>query len=383
MATLSITFLGSFQLARADTVLTGIESDKTRALLAVLAMEAGRAYSREALATLLWPDAPTARGRKNLRQALHNLRQVLEDDKQAAPHLLADRQSIRFNPDSDYHLDVAALLALLHVPASERSIDLHARPDCVARWRHAVEVYQGNFLDGCVLTDSESFEEWRLFKQEELHIKMVEVLTLLADYDIACDDYLHATQSLYRLIELEPWAEEAHRELMRLHARHGARGAALHQYQFLTEILTEQLQLEPDDETQALYRRIKHGDFQCETGLGRNTASPNPSDKSDANQDTQGRRNQGGQPQKRADRSGNSRPADRTGANSNNIAFRLNPLARTQASLWRYCQATILAFAGTLALLLAEVGGTMSTLYLAMVGMAFLAGTATLLLRKT
>ena len=73
MPHLTIALLGSFRITRDDVPLTTFASDKVRALLAVLAVEANRPHRREALLDLLWPDRPPAAARNNLRQALYQL----------------------------------------------------------------------------------------------------------------------------------------------------------------------------------------------------------------------------------------------------------------------------------------------------------------------
>ena len=70
MSHLAISLLGSFQVTLDDVPLTSFATDKVRALLAFLAVEANRPHRREALIDLLWPDHPPAAGRNNLRQAL-------------------------------------------------------------------------------------------------------------------------------------------------------------------------------------------------------------------------------------------------------------------------------------------------------------------------
>lgn len=75
----SLRLLGPFALERDDGPVTGFRSDKVRALLAYLAAQPGRSWSRSALADLLWPDRPEAVARANLRNALSNLRKAIGD----------------------------------------------------------------------------------------------------------------------------------------------------------------------------------------------------------------------------------------------------------------------------------------------------------------
>ena len=79
VARLAICLLGTFQVTLAERPVSGFESDKVRALLAYLAVESERPHRREKLASLLWPNRPMRNARRNLSQALYNLRHAIGD----------------------------------------------------------------------------------------------------------------------------------------------------------------------------------------------------------------------------------------------------------------------------------------------------------------
>ena len=113
MSHLTISLLGAFQVTLDGAPVTDFATDKARALLAYLAVEADRPHRREALAGLLWPDQPERKARQNLRQALLHLRQALGDCEDSAPHaLLVSRETVQFNAACDHWLDVAEFVRL-------------------------------------------------------------------------------------------------------------------------------------------------------------------------------------------------------------------------------------------------------------------------------
>src|SRR5262249_30069728 len=65
-----------------------------------------------------------------------------------------------------------------------------------------------------------------------------------------------ATATAMRLTAIDPLHEAAHRALMRLLLDQGRRAAALQQYQSCVQILQRELDAEPEEETQLLYREI-------------------------------------------------------------------------------------------------------------------------------
>ena len=83
MAHLSLALLGSLQIRLDGVLVIAFESDKVRALLAYLALEADRPHRRAALAGLLWPERSERAAHLSLNQALSNLRHVIGDRARA------------------------------------------------------------------------------------------------------------------------------------------------------------------------------------------------------------------------------------------------------------------------------------------------------------
>lgn len=258
MAQLDIQLLGTLQISLDGNPLTGFATDKARALLAYLALENTHPQRRDALATLLWPDQPENKARQNLRQTLLYLRQALNDDDQcAAPFLLVDRETVQLNPAGDYHLDVSEF-ENLHATCQQHA---HRRQEnclpCLQRMARMAGLYRGEFLEHFFVGDSTLFEEWATLKREWLHREAIEALFALSDYYTRRGELARARQAAWRQVELEPWREEAHRQLMRLLALEGKRSAALAQYETCRRVLAQELGVEPMAETMALYERIK------------------------------------------------------------------------------------------------------------------------------
>jgi predicted ATPase/DNA-binding SARP family transcriptional activator len=258
--------LGGFQAILADQPITAFESNKVRGLLAYLAVEAtGVAHSRSSLAELLWPGYGEEQARASLRQSLHHLRKSLGDDRQQSvpdaleqpEFLLVTRQTIQFNPDADYAVDVAQFADLLTQCSQHAHPQLAVCPTCLPRLRQALALYRGDFLAGFAVDDSTEFEEWRRYKQEELHIQALDLLATLTDAAEASGDYTAARHYARRQIELEPWRDIAHRRLIQILARSGDRRAAIAQYHAYRQTVKREVGGEPEAETVALYEQIR------------------------------------------------------------------------------------------------------------------------------
>jgi len=246
VAHLALSLLGPFEAALDGRAAEGLNSDHLRALLAYLAVERGREHPREALAALLWPERSNREALTALRCALSNLRGALGDRETPCPFLLVTRGSVLFNTASDYWLDVAefeTLAGRTDAPGLERMASL----------------VRGPFLHGLSVEDSPAFDEWLLLKEEEYRRRVLSALDVLTSYRAAHAEYAEAGRWARRQLELEPYREQAHRQLMAVLVLGGERPAALAHYEACRRLLVEELGCEPDDETRALYAQIRDG----------------------------------------------------------------------------------------------------------------------------
>ncbi len=259
MAHLSLRVLGSLQVLTDDTPVTMFESDKVRALLVYLAVEADRPHRRESLVGLLWPDRPEKVARHNLRQALFNLRLAIGNHTASPPYLLISRDAIQFNRASDFSLDLAQFNAILHACDKDRSRGIEDSSIRAARMEEMVALYRGEFLQHFFLEDSAEFEEWALVQRESLHQHVLDAHSYLANYYELHGDFPAARRQASRQLELDPWREEARCQMMRALALDGQRNAALAQYEICRRVLAEELGVEPSAKTRELFEQIRTG----------------------------------------------------------------------------------------------------------------------------
>ncbi len=257
---LRIALLGAFEVGQGDRE-AQFETDATRALLAYLALHPGKAFHREVLAGLLWPEHPRAEALHALRQTLNRLRHAI-GDREASPALLhITRQAIGFNPSSSCWLDVSAFTELVAAAHEHRHRRFEVCRPCMQRLQQAADLYRGDLMSGFYL-DSVPFEEWLLLEREKLHRQAMEVFHDLADFHERREEYEQAQRYARRQLELESWREEGHRQLMRVLALSGQRSAALAQYEAARRVLEEELGVEPAVETTRLYEQICAGEFK-------------------------------------------------------------------------------------------------------------------------
>ena len=256
MKQLALYVLGPFHVTRQGVPIADFRSDKVRALLAYLALERDRPRRRDELASLLWPDVPDQVARRNLRLSLHRLRRALDDEEERSAFFEITRDTVQCRPDVIW-VDALAfeeLVIAVRRHAHEAIESCHA---CAERLTKAVELYRGDFLEGFFLKDCLAFSEWVALRRERWHALAVMALFWLAEYHRRRGHLETAQHYARRQLELEPWREEAHRQLMDILARLGQISAALAQYEACCRVLAEEFGVEPDERTQHLYRRIR------------------------------------------------------------------------------------------------------------------------------
>jgi TolB-like protein/Flp pilus assembly protein TadD len=232
--------LGGFEACDAAGRCIEVGSTKAQAILACLAVRPGEAQSREKLMALLWSDRGESQARGSLRHAIWTLRRALEG-LDPCP-LVVDGETLA--------LDSAAVDA--DVLALERS----ASDDSPDTLRTAVALYRGDFLAGIRIRDR-AFEEFLRLEQERIQELAIDACSRLMNHQLQHESVESAAQTAKRLLEIDPLQEPARRTLMKHYAAKGQMSLALKQYQVCRDTLRNELQVEPDAETERLFDEIR------------------------------------------------------------------------------------------------------------------------------
>src|SRR5687767_11684265 len=247
---LALHFLGIPQLYLDNTPIT-TDRRKAVALLAYLAMNRGK-QTRELLSGLFWPEYEQAKAFSNLRRTIWEVHQVIGEG-----WLIAERESLHLNENKEIDLDISRFQELL-VQSHQQSESAHRIPLLV----EATKLYRNHFLTGFSLKDAYSFNEWAYAESEELRQKLAVALTTLSKDYCALGQAEKAIPHARRLISLDPLNESAHRQLMEVYIQAGQHSAAMKQYQTCEQTLRKELNLDPQPETRALYKKIRKGELK-------------------------------------------------------------------------------------------------------------------------
>ena len=154
---LRIWLLGTFRVNVQGVDIANFRSNKSRALLSYLLLTESQPSLRSGLDTLFWPDYLAKSARSNLRQALSNLRDLLEPFDLIA----ADYTHIYLRRDPTIiWCDAWQFTDLLDSCQRHPHRSLADCAACRARLQAAIALYGGGLLENFPAIDSEPFHTW-------------------------------------------------------------------------------------------------------------------------------------------------------------------------------------------------------------------------------
>jgi predicted ATPase/DNA-binding SARP family transcriptional activator len=264
MPRLVIQVLGPFIVTK-DGQPVVFSYDKVRALLVYLVVAARQSVSgtnpisRARLASLLWPDQPQSAAQDSLRQALSRLRSLIDDRDALTPFLLVEHDTVQVNQASSLEVDLYTFEDALAKAAAHHHRSLPSCPICAAQLEKAAGLMCGDFLEDLSLPDSDLFENWATTQRERIKIQALEVFSELAQFYERRGDPDRTLTYATCQIQIDPYHEPAHRQIMQALVRSGQRSQAVLHFNRLKQLLEDDLGILPTTETLALFETIRQG----------------------------------------------------------------------------------------------------------------------------
>ena len=227
--------LGEFVLSNGEREIV-LSSLKSRALLTYLACNNGNRQSRDKLIGLLWGEQFEEQARQSLRHALSELRKLV-----GVNILQADQGFIQLDPK--FASDVSQLQAHLSIGGRSHLQD-------------AVALYQDDLLAGFSLREK-PFMDWLSAERVRLRTLVLDALEKLmntSDESLVPAERLELAQ---RAVTLDPYREQAHREVLHALVRLGRRNDAIVHYQALEHTLHAELGVEPEPATREAFAAVR------------------------------------------------------------------------------------------------------------------------------
>jgi DNA-binding SARP family transcriptional activator/tetratricopeptide (TPR) repeat protein len=254
-------FLGPLRVADDAGTEIPIPAGRVRVLLAALLTRANRVVSIDELGEALWDGTPPPGAARTIRVYVVRLRSAL--GPVAAGRIITQAPGYLCVAGAD---EVDAL----------RFEELRRRGRAAARehaWAQTAELLSAalGLWRGLPLADvpSDLLRSRELPRLEQLHLQVIEEHL---DAEMHLGRHEHLIPRLSELTVSFPLHEHLHAQLMRVLARAGRRAEALSAYQHVSQVLHDELGIEPGAELRDLQQRILAGESELPAAV----AAPRP-----------------------------------------------------------------------------------------------------------
>lgn len=236
---LRIVTLGSFEVwqGKRQVSARALHKRRARELLALLLLAPTHTLSFEQVAEALWRDKAPAAAQALFHQATSTLRRALEPE-------LPDKFPSRY-----LHVEEGQIT--LHLPPGStidfQEFEAHCRAE---NWDAALALYHGDLLP------DDRYAEWATLLRERFKRLYLTALLVTAHRQMQAGQAREALETCYRILELDPWQEDAVLLGMQACLAFNDRAGAVRLYRELERTLREELNTTPQAALRELYRSL-------------------------------------------------------------------------------------------------------------------------------
>jgi len=252
---LEINCLGGFRAKRGKVPVRDSEwkSKRAKTFVKLLVSRDGHAVTRDSAMEALWPDTDTDTLGPTFNSMLHRVRKVLEAKSvpgRSDSCILHTDGVIMLNKDL-VRTDVGQLLH--HLDTTNRMKSSGKPEAIVEEYEKAFELYEGDFLP------EDLYSDWAAPMRDSLRIRYLRALEDAAMIAESSGDRDRTLRFYERMFSADPCNEKACCWLMQRYHSDARRGEAIRTYERCERAMNKDLDLEPDEQTKQLYRRIIGG----------------------------------------------------------------------------------------------------------------------------
>ncbi|MGY3779619.1 AAA family ATPase [Isobaculum melis] len=201
---------------------------KINALLYYLLVN--KTVSRDEVAGLLWPNKDEQSAKKNLRNTIYQTNKTLKGEYITSP----TKVLLVLNEELDITSDIDLFLT---APSQHLAL------------------YQGEFLKGFYLKESESFDLWIVKMRSFYEKKFVRECFQKIETDIQQKNLIDVEKNIQKLIDIDEFDERNYQLLMQFYQDNDRNGKVIETYYSLANSLKIELGINPSSQTREIYEK--------------------------------------------------------------------------------------------------------------------------------
>jgi DNA-binding SARP family transcriptional activator len=252
--TVRVFTLSPFRVLTGDELLLDEDTGDARArtLLKYLVTQKDQPVQRAQLLYLLWPDLDEHEAADHLSSLLDSLRRSIGSQSSRGEIVMDDGNFVRLNHNADLWID-----------ADEFESSVQMAQD--AQENGDTDIALGLFLSALALYKEDYlrenlYDDWPSDRREKLRelwiTSMFRVSAICAD---RCE-YADSVRLMKKVLEIDPYRENAYQALMLYLSRAGRRGEAIQLYRYAERLFAQHLAAQPAPSTRMLYEKILRGE---------------------------------------------------------------------------------------------------------------------------
>lgn len=251
---LRIYALGPFRVLGGETVLFDEETGNARAklLLKYLVTEWGQPVPRSQILYMLWPDMDETDAERHLQELLTFLNTSLGTDAHGRGYIVETSNELRLNEDANVWVDANEFE--MQVKTAQEAQEAGETDVGLGLFLSSLALYKEDFLR------ENLYEDWPSERRERLRelwiSSMFRVAAICAD---RCE-YADSVRLMKKVLEIDPYRENAYQALMLYLSRAGRRGEAIQLYRYAERLFAQHLAAQPAPSTRMLYEKILRGE---------------------------------------------------------------------------------------------------------------------------
>ena len=249
---LEIQLLGGFRVTRDGEGIEEWGSEQTKTLLKILVSEPDQVFLHDQLIEHLWPETEFDKALSFLRARIHNLRQVLEPEAESSYNYVQTCPGgYRFKSHATCTIDTVQLEQ--HQKLGQRALKSGDHETATREFERVLELYRGPYLP------EDRYEEWAQLDRTNWQDIYVQSLIDLAECHAKQRQYRKAVELCRKAYSIESYKEDLYRQAMIYCYVMGNSNDALRIFQDLKRLISTDLNVEPDPQTEKLAEQIAAG----------------------------------------------------------------------------------------------------------------------------
>jgi DNA-binding SARP family transcriptional activator len=247
--TLTIYCFSHFRVYVDDIPIDNWMGNISKSMFKYMVLNREQPIPTEVLMDTFWPAAEPESARRNLYQAIYQIRQAFQSSNLDIPIILSSNGSYGINLNISIWLDCEEFMRQ-YEHGRQLFQDGLVIEGTVA-YETADSLHDGEFLA------EELYDDWTFQEREHFRRVHSEILNELTSMYYEQERWAICVSYGQRLLSQDISNEEAHRLLMKAYFRQGQRHLALKQYYRCVEVLQQELDTKPMPETIKLYHQIR------------------------------------------------------------------------------------------------------------------------------